>query len=450
VLGFSAPIKTYGEPAVVRWNAVDDGAGVRGFDLSVLIDGITRTQVLTQSTATSYMAGVLPSHHFYEWQLVAWDHVNNAVTRTVTMAGVQATKTYYSGASRVAVRENGVLSYLHSDQLSSVSASTDASGRVVGRQLFEPFGAVRATFGEVNGSWGWATHRKTEDTGLTFMRARWYAPGVARFVSPDSVVPGAENPQAFNRYSYSRNSPLSRVDPTGHADCWIFQAICDFFDPPKPRIQVTIYPQPTSTSTPIPATATPRPTPTATPSPTATPQATASIAQGNSVVSTLINEFNPYNLILPVSDIEYNNGFGDFVDGYGQVENHDGYDVRSATGDKSVMAMASGEVLWVHSKSASVGILSESGLEIQYTHLDTAHGNQLVQGQKMQQGEKIGNYGLYGRTNYEHLHVTLRSGPNRVLVDPGEYWPGGRPSTSSWTFGTYSSLPTVTPQSKSS
>jgi len=216
VLGFSAPIKTYGEPAVVRWNAVDDGAGVRGYDLSVLIDGITQTQVLTQSTATSYAAGVLPSTHFYEWQLVVWDHVNNAVTRTATTAGVQTTKTYYFGASRVAVREAGVLSYLHSDQLSSVSASTDANGKVVGRQLFEPFGAVRATFGEVNGSWGWATHRKMEDTGLTFMRARWYAPGLGRFVSPDSIVPGPSEPQLLNRYSYVYNRPLNLVDPTGH------------------------------------------------------------------------------------------------------------------------------------------------------------------------------------------------------------------------------------------
>ena len=98
-------------------------------------DGITRTKVLTQSTATSYTAGVLSNTHFYEWQLVAWDHVNNAMTRTVTTAGVQATKTYYFGASRGAVREAGVLSYLHSDQLSSVSASTDANGKVVGRQL---------------------------------------------------------------------------------------------------------------------------------------------------------------------------------------------------------------------------------------------------------------------------------------------------------------------------
>jgi hypothetical protein len=35
-------------------------------------------------------------------------------------------------------------------------------------------------------------------------------------VSADSIVPGAGNPQALNRYSYVFNSPLNYTDPTGH------------------------------------------------------------------------------------------------------------------------------------------------------------------------------------------------------------------------------------------
>ena len=30
------------------------------------------------------------------------------------------------------------------------------------------------------------------------------------------MVPGAGNPQAFNRYSYVSNNPMKHVDPTGH------------------------------------------------------------------------------------------------------------------------------------------------------------------------------------------------------------------------------------------
>ena len=77
-------------------------------------------------------------------------------------------------------------------------------------------GAVRAEFGEVDGSWGWATHRKAESHGLTFMRARWYSAGVGRFVQADTVVPGGTSAQAFNRYAYAMNSPLQTADPSGH------------------------------------------------------------------------------------------------------------------------------------------------------------------------------------------------------------------------------------------
>lgn len=41
-------------------------------------------------------------------------------------------------------------------------------------------------------------------------------PYLNRFQQPDSIVPGAGNPQAFNRYSYVLNQPINFIDPTGH------------------------------------------------------------------------------------------------------------------------------------------------------------------------------------------------------------------------------------------
>ena len=39
---------------------------------------------------------------------------------------------------------------------------------------------------------------------------------IGRFVSADSIVPGAANPQAWNRYAYTLNNPVRYTDPTGH------------------------------------------------------------------------------------------------------------------------------------------------------------------------------------------------------------------------------------------
>jgi RHS repeat-associated protein len=58
--------------------------------------------------------------------------------------------------------------------------------------------------------------RQESGFGLYDYGARYYDPLIGRFVSADSVVPGAGNPQALNRYSYTYNNPLRYVDPSGH------------------------------------------------------------------------------------------------------------------------------------------------------------------------------------------------------------------------------------------
>lgn len=48
------------------------------------------------------------------------------------------------------------------------------------------------------------------------MNARYYLPEVGRFVSADTIVPEAEEPQSYNRYAYAQNDPVNFIDPTGH------------------------------------------------------------------------------------------------------------------------------------------------------------------------------------------------------------------------------------------
>ncbi len=46
--------------------------------------------------------------------------------------------------------------------------------------------------------------------------ARSFSPALGRFISADTIVPGAGNPQTLNRYAYVLNSPLNFLDPSGH------------------------------------------------------------------------------------------------------------------------------------------------------------------------------------------------------------------------------------------
>jgi len=78
--------------------------------------------------------------------------------------------------------------------------------------------------------------------GLMYYGARYYDPTLGRFVSADTLVPNAGNPQSLNRYAYVLNNPVKYADPSGHCtqdltadrECWALwgQAMGAFEDAP--------------------------------------------------------------------------------------------------------------------------------------------------------------------------------------------------------------------------
>ncbi len=79
--------------------------------------------------------------------------------------------------------------YLHGDHLGSVSSLTTAAGTLLSRQEFDPWGKVRSA-GVVQTKVNYTGQRR-DDTGLLYYHSRYYDASLARFVSPDSIVPGA-------------------------------------------------------------------------------------------------------------------------------------------------------------------------------------------------------------------------------------------------------------------
>jgi RHS repeat-associated protein len=83
--------------------------------------------------------------------------------------------------------------------------------------MYLPFGGTRWESGSTPTDFQFTGQRKEAGFGLYDYNARYYDPLLGRFVSADSIVPGAGKPQALNRYSYVFNNPLKYTDPTGHA-----------------------------------------------------------------------------------------------------------------------------------------------------------------------------------------------------------------------------------------
>jgi len=107
----------------------------------------------------------------------------------------------------------------------TVAVITDASGQLVSRYHYDPFGQrqeVAWTDNTVSSliddsvNRGYTQHEYLAVLGLIHMNGRVYDPKLGRFLSADPFVQFPISTQGYNRYSYVGNNPLSFTDPSGY------------------------------------------------------------------------------------------------------------------------------------------------------------------------------------------------------------------------------------------
>ena len=108
--------------------------------------------------------------------------------------------------------------YFHTDATGSVRMITSATGAVIGRYDFMPFGELwPANPPAATESRQFTGAEREADTKLDYFGARSYRPVSGRFITvdPGHVNGNVFDPQTWNGYAYARNNPLKYTDPTG-------------------------------------------------------------------------------------------------------------------------------------------------------------------------------------------------------------------------------------------
>jgi len=124
---------------------------------------------------------------------------------------------YTYGQSRISRHSPQGTTYYHSNYIGSVYGLTDANENVVAYYDYDSWGNKTGNIGQqaVSNPFRFAGEQLDEETGMYYLRARYYDPSVGRFVTKDSWGGSMRDPVSQNKYLYANGNPVMWNDPGG-------------------------------------------------------------------------------------------------------------------------------------------------------------------------------------------------------------------------------------------
>ncbi len=156
----------------------------------------------------------------------SWD-----LGRGIPLVLEDAGTSFIYGPANIALEQvdgSGTPTYLHQDQLGSTRLLTDGLGAVRATYTFDPYGVTVSHTGVVDTPMRFAGQYADSETGMYYLRSRYYDPVTAQFLTRDPFNAAAPAPQSLaladpvasgstllRPYQYGGGSPLNRTDPLG-------------------------------------------------------------------------------------------------------------------------------------------------------------------------------------------------------------------------------------------
>ncbi|WP_251862294.1 DNRLRE domain-containing protein [Clostridium sp. Marseille-Q2269] len=137
----------------------------------------------------------------------------------------------YDGDDRlVSLNFRGQEYYYIRNAENDIIALSDATGKVVVSYTYDSWGKLLGIEGELKDTLGvknpyrYKGYRYDNETGLYYLKSRYYNPDLGRFISADAMAGKTGEILSHNLFAYCGNNPVNAIDEDGNMFGWIRNA----------------------------------------------------------------------------------------------------------------------------------------------------------------------------------------------------------------------------------
>jgi len=141
--------------------------------------------------------------------------LSQVVAETNSSNTIQKWYAYGVGMVSLGASSSSNRLYPLSDGIGNIRFVTNYAGDEVKQYDYDPFGNIRISTGTNDVNYQFSGEQTDSESGMSYLRARYYDPTTGRFITKDPLSGDVNRPQTQNPYAYALNNPNTYSDPSG-------------------------------------------------------------------------------------------------------------------------------------------------------------------------------------------------------------------------------------------